>query len=94
LPCACWKRASASGGHSNADKTVPATFLPPFFAPTESLELQALWQDAALEEEPRRGFTDCPEQWLVLITCRDEQHQVELLQRFQTEGLPARALIS
>jgi hypothetical protein len=65
--------------------------------PTDSLELRAVWQgaaEAALEEKPRRGFTDCPEQWLVLITCRDEQHQVELLQRFQTEGLPAKALIS
>jgi hypothetical protein len=35
-----------------------------------------------------------PEQWLVLITCRDEKHQVELLTRFQTEGLPCRALMS
>jgi hypothetical protein len=65
--------------------------------PTDSLELQAVWQgaaEAALEENPRRGFTDCPEQWLVMITCRNEQNQVELLQRFQNEGLPARALIS
>ena len=65
--------------------------------PTDSLELQAVWQaaaDAALEGEPRRGFDSCPEQWLILITCRDEQHQVELLQRFQNEGLPAKALLS
>ena len=65
--------------------------------PTDSLELEVVWRsaaDAALEEEPKRGFDSYPEQWLVLITCRDEKHQVELLQRFQNEGLPAKALIS
>jgi hypothetical protein len=66
-------------------------------APTDSLELQAVWQaaaDAALEAKPPRGYDSFPEPWLVLITCRDEQHQVELLQRFQNEGLPCKALLS
>jgi hypothetical protein len=35
-----------------------------------------------------------PEQWLILITCRDERQQVELLARFQAEGLACRALLS
>jgi hypothetical protein len=35
-----------------------------------------------------------PEQWLVLLTCRDEKHQGELLERFLAEGLPCRALLS
>jgi hypothetical protein len=35
-----------------------------------------------------------PEQWLVIVTCRDEPHQVELLKRFQGEGLPCRALMA
>jgi hypothetical protein len=31
---------------------------------------------------------------LVLITCRDEKHQVELLGRFHGEGLECKALLS
>jgi hypothetical protein len=34
------------------------------------------------------------EQFLLLITCRDEAHQVELLRRFQAEGLECKALLS
>jgi hypothetical protein len=30
----------------------------------------------------------------LLITSRDEKHQVELLQRFQAEGVPCKALLS
>jgi hypothetical protein len=33
------------------------------------------------------------EQFMVLITCRDEKHQVELLGRFQREGLECKALV-
>src|SRR5438874_3555838 len=59
--------------------------------PTDSLELEAAWRAAAetvLEEKPCRGFDTFPEQFLILITCRDEQHQVELLERFHREELP------
>jgi hypothetical protein len=35
-----------------------------------------------------------PEQWLVLVTCRDEKEQVEMLERFRREGLECRALLS
>jgi hypothetical protein len=35
-----------------------------------------------------------PEQFLILITCRDERHQVELLDRFRQEGLTSKALLS
>ena len=35
-----------------------------------------------------------PDQYLVLVTCRDEKHQVELLTRFQREGLECKALLS
>ncbi len=37
---------------------------------------------------------DIPEQFLILIECADEQTQVELLQRFQDEGLKCKALVS
>jgi hypothetical protein len=33
------------------------------------------------------------EEFLVLITCRDEKQQVELLGRFQGEGLECKALV-
>jgi hypothetical protein len=35
-----------------------------------------------------------PEQFLVLVTCRDERQQVELLRRFRSEGLDCKALLS
>ena len=35
-----------------------------------------------------------PEQYLILLTCRDERHQVELLKRFTAEGLDCRALVA
>jgi hypothetical protein len=35
-----------------------------------------------------------PAQFLVLVTCWDERHQVELLGRFRDEGLGCKALLS
>ena len=36
-----------------------------------------------------------PEQWLVLVTCRNEKQQVELLERFRREGgVECKALLS
>jgi hypothetical protein len=68
--------------------------------PAVSPDLQAAWEAAAnaaqgrppLEDRP--GVGPGPEQWLILVTCRDERHQVELLGRFQAEGLECRALLS
>jgi hypothetical protein len=68
--------------------------------PVVSPELQAAWQtsaQAALSPPAaykRRQFDAIPEQYLILVTCRDEQHQVELLGRFQADGLECRALLS
>ena len=53
--------------------------------------------DSALQEEPTKKSADPIEldaQYLVLVTCRDEAQQVELLQRFQREGLECKALLS
>ena len=61
--------------------------------PMQSPELLDFWQaaaDAAAEEKPARSFDRVREQYLVLVTCRDEEHQVELLQRFQGRDWPAR----
>jgi hypothetical protein len=68
--------------------------------PAISPDLRAAWEaaaNAALGRPPaedRPGVPLGPEQWLVLITCRDERHQVELLGRFQAERLECRALLS
>ena len=40
------------------------------------------------------GPESIPEQYLVLVTCRDEKQQVELLERFGREGLECRALLA
>src|SRR5580700_4333465 len=66
--------------------------------PTVSPELRAMWEAAAsraLGSPPEPTGQDrvsfFAHEFYVLITCRDEQHQVELLQRFQTEGLECQA---
>jgi hypothetical protein len=68
--------------------------------PTESEDLRAVWEAtarASLEapaERARPEVETVPEQWFVLVTCRDEQQQVELLGRLNGEGLECRALLS
>ena len=71
---------------------------------SDSEAIQNLWQslaagDAAVKEQLDRareagGRATIPEQYLILIECRDEPHQVELLERFQREGLPCQAKIA
>jgi hypothetical protein len=75
---------------------------------TDSDLLHNLWQNIhvagnavrdALEEEcasPARAEhgKQVPEQYLVLVECESEEHQVELLERFRQEGLTCRALLS
>jgi hypothetical protein len=71
--------------------------------PTDSTDLQALWKetqsiiDSALEEKPARSSPNAltlEAQYHVLLTCRDEAHQTELLRRFQQEGITCKALLS
>lgn len=40
------------------------------------------------------GDAPLDEQWMVLVECKDEAQQAELLGRFEAEGLTCRALIS
>ncbi len=67
--------------------------------PTVDPELEAAWRAgaetalAAACPEPRQVAMG-PEQLLVLVTCRDEGQQVELLSRFRSEGLDRKALLS
>jgi hypothetical protein len=65
--------------------------------PAPCPELEMAWQAAAeatLQAKPGREVQMGPEQFLVLVTCRDEKHQVELLQRFKGEGLECKALLA
>ena len=69
--------------------------------PVVSEDLRNAWHQsarAALERRPAARMPKeadyGPEQFLVLVTCRDEGHQVELLGRFQKEGLECKALLS
>ena len=68
--------------------------------PTPNADLQAAWEVAAnpalaalSKPEPWRP-QEIAEQYLILVTCRDEKRQVELLERFQREGLECKALMS
>jgi hypothetical protein len=75
---------------------------------TDSDALHNLWQSIraagdmlrdALEETgspaaPSGRKKGIPEQYLVLVECESEEHQVELLERFRQEGLSCRALLS
>ena len=59
-------------------------------------ELLAAWQaeaEAAMAKLARSKSLQLSEQFLVLITCRDEKQQVELLSRLQGEGLECKALV-
>jgi hypothetical protein len=71
---------------------------------TDSDAIQNLWQSLAANDAAVKGQLDraraaggrdaIAEQYLILIECRDEQHQVELLERFRSEGLSCQAKIA
>jgi hypothetical protein len=64
--------------------------------PTDNNALAAAWEAAAaevLEREPE-PLGAIPEQFLILVTCRDEKQQVELLGRFGAEGLECKAMMT
>src|SRR5437660_5700628 len=67
--------------------------------PSRSEAVKALW-DASARNQARaetslgKAARPAPEQFLILVECRDEEHQVELLQKFQSEGLSCKALLS
>jgi hypothetical protein len=63
-------------------------------------EVAAMWEEAARQSlEAAVGFRKpiaqkVVEQFLVLVVCQDEKQQLELLERFQAEGLACKALLS
>lgn len=66
---------------------------------TDSPALEELWQslaraDAETNATLAAASIDPTEQFMILIECRDEPHQLELLQRLQAEGITCKPLIS
>jgi hypothetical protein len=67
--------------------------------PVNVPELEEAWRvsveaaKTAWEARPPSGV-ELPEQFLILVTCRDEGQQVELLARWRGEGLECKALLS
>jgi hypothetical protein len=68
---------------------------------TDSESLRGLWRALTQEDDTARQALEQsdeievpPERFLVLIECADEAQQVELLQRFNGEGLRCRAIVS
>jgi hypothetical protein len=68
--------------------------------PTAQPDLQALWEDAARQSaEALQRFTkpidqSPPGQFMLLVICADEKHQLQLLERFQAEGLDCKCLLA
>lgn len=65
--------------------------------PIDNLELETAWRAAAeraVKMKPPRAFDAIPEHYLILVTCRDEAHQRDLLERFQGEGMECKPLLS
>src|SRR5262245_5739983 len=69
-------------------------------APPVPEEVQAAWRAAAeaslasIDQGSGEDVAEGPEQYLVLIKCRDEKQQGELLARLHGEGLECKALMS
>jgi hypothetical protein len=65
--------------------------------PVEAQDLGDAWREAmenCLKLEPApETVLPRSEQWLVLVTCRDEKDQVEVLERLTKEGLECRAMV-
>lgn len=54
----------------------------------------AVEEALAAARSPREKPANIPEQFLILVECANEATQIELLQRFQEEGLKCKALVS
>jgi hypothetical protein len=64
--------------------------------PSQSAAINALWDAAQHNQAQAKAVLNqaVRDQFMILVECRDEQHQVELLQQFQSEGLSCKALLS
>ena len=65
----------------------------PEFAPLKFDELEKIAITDFPEDEVEKKQLDLPEKFNILVECENEAQQVELLEKFGTEGLKCRALI-
>ena len=72
-------------------------------AATDNNTLSALWAsienrdeqiNAQIRRKTKAPQNDAPEQFLVMVECKNEQEQVNLLRRFKKEGMTCKALTS
>jgi hypothetical protein len=64
-------------------------FVDPFFAWRHEAESRLAAFSRMSPEVPA-----VPDQFLILVTCRDEQHQTEMLARLSKEGVECKALLA
>jgi hypothetical protein len=68
--------------------------------PAVDPDLKAMWEAAAhqsveaMERLKKPIAQVVPEQYMLLVICSDEKHQLALLERFQAEGLQCKCLLS
>lgn len=68
--------------------------------PAADEALKQMWEAAAMQsveelEQWRKPIAQAiPAQYLVLVMCKDEEQQMELIARFASEGLEVKALLS
>jgi hypothetical protein len=67
--------------------------------PTTQPDLEALWEAAQQGHEAAARLKKpiaqvVPEQYMLLVICSDEKHQLALLERFQADGLQCKCLLS
>ena len=84
-------------GLAEADKEVVAQLREITHA--DSPVLADLWRSLAESEAATRAALEDvvkppPEQFLIVVECRDEKDQVELLQKLEAQGITCRALVS
>jgi hypothetical protein len=77
------------------DRLMEVAPTPPELLAAWHAEAEAALAKFARPNDPGEGekALQLSEQFLVLITCWDEKQQVELLGRFQAEGLECKALV-
>ena len=66
---------------------------------SDSPVLTELWRsvgesEAATQATLEEAVKPPPEQFLIVVKCSDEKHQVELLQKLEAQGFSCRALVS
>jgi hypothetical protein len=68
--------------------------------PAKSPELDLAWQNAVNKllatphDRPPKTYKAIQDQFMILVTCRDEKEQVDYLRRFQADGIQCKALLA